>query len=121
FTLTTGHSVGVQITPAKAADLDPHTNVLDVAGDSHVTQTLWRPNDPTMVADMGDSFCGLWKLSSQRSESAPAPTHDFIVGNKGGSDCVTAAAWDPTGTMLAVATYNDLRGSITMYNTQGAA
>lgn len=121
FTLTTGHSVGVQITPAKAADLDPHTNVLDVASDSHVTQTLWRPNDPTMVADMGDSFCGLWKLSSQRSESAPAPTHDFIVGNKGGSDCVTAAAWDPSGTMLAVATYSDLSGSITMYNTQGAA
>ncbi|KAK2757669.1 hypothetical protein FQN54_004638 [Arachnomyces sp. PD_36] len=121
FTLTTGHSVGVQITPAKAADLDPHTNILAVAGDAHVTKALWRPHDPTILAEMGESFCGLWKLSSQRSEGAPAPAHEPLVNCKGDSDCVTGAAWDPTGTMLAVATYSDLSGSITMYNTQGAA
>ena len=121
FTLTSGHSVGVQITPAKAADLDPHTNILAVAGDNHVTQTLWRPNDPTVLAEMGESFCGFWKLSSQRAENAPAPVHESLVGGKGGSDCVTAAAWDPSGTMLAVATYNDLCGSITMYGLHGAA
>src|SRR5947207_249003 len=30
-------------------------------------------------------------------------------------------AWDPAGVMLAVATYNDLMGSITMYSVQGTA
>ncbi|KAL1859981.1 hypothetical protein Plec18170_001930 [Paecilomyces lecythidis] len=114
FTLTTGQSVGVQITPAKAADLSPDTAVLDVAGDSHVTRSLWRPRDSTVVATAGDAFCSLWKLSGQR-----ASIQEKLVESTGDSRCVSAIAWDPTGQKLAVATYNDLRGSITMYNADG--
>ncbi|PWY94416.1 WD repeat protein [Aspergillus sclerotioniger CBS 115572] len=116
FTLTTGHSVGVQITPAKAADLGPDTAILDVASDDHVTRALWRPKDPTVVVAAGDSFCSLWRLSS-----TSAPVQEKLVENKGDSACVSAVAWDPLGQKLAVATYNDMRGSITMYDVSGNA
>ncbi|PWY88450.1 WD repeat protein [Aspergillus heteromorphus CBS 117.55] len=116
FTLTTGHSVGVQITPAKAADLGPDTAILDVASADHVTRALWRPKDPTVVVAAGDSFCSLWKLSS-----SAAPVQEKLVENKGDSTCVSAVAWDPLGQKLAVATYNDMRGSITMYDVSGNA
>ncbi|OJJ40321.1 hypothetical protein ASPWEDRAFT_203403 [Aspergillus wentii DTO 134E9] len=116
FTLTTGHSVGVQITPTKAADLSPNTAILDVAGDDHVTRTLWRPRDPTVVVAAGDTFCSLWKLSS-----SSAPVQEKLVESKGDDACVSTVAWDPTGQKLAVATYNDMRGSITMYDVHGYA
>ncbi|KAL4868575.1 hypothetical protein BDV12DRAFT_96058 [Aspergillus spectabilis] len=116
FTLTNGHSVGVQITPAKAADLSPNTAILDVAGDEHVTRTLWRPQDPTVVVAAGDTFCSLYKLSSTSS-----PVEERLVENKGDNVWVSAVAWDPQGQKLAVATYNDMRGSITMYDVAGNA
>lgn len=121
FTLTTGQSVGVQITPAKAADLSPDTAVLDVAGDSHVTRTLWRPRDPTVVAAAGDAFCSLWRLSSPRSPSSLGAVQEKLVENRGDNTCISTVAWDPTGQKLAVATYNDLSGSITMYDVHGDA
>ncbi|KAI9372062.1 WD40-repeat-containing domain protein [Aspergillus egyptiacus] len=116
FTLTTGHSVGVQITPAKAADLSPHTTILDAPCDDHVTSTVWRPRDPTVVVAAGDTFCSLYKLSS----TAP-PVQEKLVDGKGDNVLVTAVAWDPLGQKLAVATYNDMRGSITMYDVDGNA
>ncbi|RAL09636.1 WD40 repeat domain-containing protein [Aspergillus homomorphus CBS 101889] len=116
FTLTTGHSVGVQITPAKAADLGPDTALLDVAVDEHVTRTLWRPNDPTVVVAAGDTFCSLWRLSSNAS-----PVQEKLVENNGDRTCVSAVSWEPNGHKLAVATYNDMRGSITMYDVFGHA
>lgn len=116
FTLTTGHSVGVQITPAKAADLSPDTTILDVADRDHVTTTLWRPQDPTVVVAAGDAFCNLYKLSS----NAP-PVREKLVENKGDNVWVSAVAWDPLGQKLAVATYNDMRGSVTMYDVAGNA
>ncbi|KAL4920295.1 WD40-repeat-containing domain protein [Aspergillus aurantiobrunneus] len=116
FTLTNGHSVGVQITPAKAADLSPDTAIIDVAGGDHVTTTLWRPQDPTVVVAAGDTFCSLYKLSS-----ASLPVQEKLVENKGDNVWVSAVAWDPLGQKLAVATYNDMRGSITMYDVAGNA
>ncbi|PLB34539.1 WD40 repeat-like protein [Aspergillus candidus] len=116
-TLENGHSVAVQITPAKAADLSPNTAILDVAGDSHVTRTLWRPHDPTVVVTAGDTFCSLWKLSS-----FAAPVQEKLVESKENGACVSAVSWNPTGQKLAVATYyNDVRGSITMYDVDGHA
>ncbi|KAL4778799.1 WD40-repeat-containing domain protein [Aspergillus varians] len=116
FTLTTGHSVGVQITPAKAADLSPDTAIIDMASEYHVTTTLWRPHDPTVVVAAGDTFCSLHKLSSTSS-----PIQEELVKNKGDNVWVSAVAWDPLGQKLAVATYNDMRGSITMYDVDGNA
>ncbi|KAL3461369.1 hypothetical protein BJX64DRAFT_260928 [Aspergillus heterothallicus] len=116
FTLTTGQSIGVQITPAKAADLSPDTAIIEVAGDDHVTRTLWRPHDPTVVVAAGDTFCSLYKLSS----TSP-PAQEKLVEDKGDNVWVSAVAWDPQGQKLAVATYNDMRGSITTYDVAGNA
>lgn len=122
FTLTTGQSVGVQITPAKAADLSPNVALVDVAGNSHVTTTLWRPHDPTLVAVAGESFCGLWRVvSSNASSFSLALELENLVENRTDGTCVSTVAWDPTGQRLAVATYNELRGAITMYDIHGAA
>ncbi|PGH29470.1 hypothetical protein GX50_07784 [[Emmonsia] crescens] len=120
YTLTVGQSTGVQISPSKAADLGPDTILLDIDGDSQITQTLWRPDDPTTVTAAGDTFCGLWKLSGPRSSTAP--THESLVEAKGDGTCVTASSWDSAGKMLAVATYQDpMNGNITMYGQDGTA
>lgn len=116
FTLTTGHSVGVQITPAKAADLSPDTATLHVAPQGHVTRALWRPGDPTVFAAAGDDFCSIWKLSL----SSP-PTEEKIVENDSDHALISAVSWDPTGEKLAVATYRDTRGAVSIYNVQGYA
>ncbi|KAL2853795.1 WD40-repeat-containing domain protein [Aspergillus pseudoustus] len=116
FTLTNGQSIGVQITPAKAADLSPDTAIIDVAGVDHVTRSLWRPHDPTVVVAAGDTFCSLYKLSS----TSP-PAQEKLVENKGDNVWVSAVAWDPQGQKLAVATYNEMRGSITTYDVAGNA
>ncbi|KAL1956296.1 hypothetical protein VTO42DRAFT_7469 [Malbranchea cinnamomea] len=113
FTLSTGQSKGVQIDPAKAADLTPDTTVVDIPGLDHVTKASWRPNDPLTLVAAGDTFCGLWKLSGQRSSVAPA--HHDLVENT----IVTAFDWDETGHMLAVATYEDYLGAIRTFNLQG--
>ncbi|EEP80567.1 predicted protein [Uncinocarpus reesii 1704] len=115
FTLTTGQSVGVQVSPIKAADLGPETALIDALGESHVMRTAWRPNDPLTFAAAGDTFCGLWKLSGQRPSTPP--TRTTLVT----SSCVTAMDWDSTGEMLAVATYDNFFGTITMYDASGTA
>ncbi|EAS36336.3 WD repeat protein [Coccidioides immitis RS] len=115
FTLTTGQSVGVQISPVKAADLGPDTTLVDVSGESHMMRAAWRPHDPLVFAAAGDTFCGLWKLSGQRSPTFP--THTTLVAGS----CVTAIDWDSTGNMLAVATYDNFIGSITIYDNHGNA
>jgi WD40 repeat protein len=122
-TLTTGRSVGVQITPAKVADLGPHTTVVDVAvpRDDHVIRTVWRPYDSSVFAASGDTFCDLWKLSTPSSHAGSAPVHERLFDSRGDGTWVTALAWDPTGQKLAVATYNEMRGSIAMYNVNGDA
>ncbi|KAJ5762175.1 uncharacterized protein N7511_005557 [Penicillium nucicola] len=114
FALTNGGSVGVQISPAKAADLTPDTALLDA--EDHVTRALWRPKDPTMVVAAGDTFCDLWKLSSSSS-----PVKKKIVDHKNSSTCVSAVGWDAVGEKLAVATCAEQRGTITMYNVNGEA
>ncbi|KAK2739721.1 hypothetical protein FQN55_009311 [Onygenales sp. PD_40] len=119
FTLTVGQSTGVQITPSKAADLGPDTILLDVDSDSHITQTLWRPDDPTVVAAAGDIFCGIWKLSSSRSSSGPA--YEPVAEIKPDQTSVTALGWDSSGKVLAVATYSEsMNGSVTLYSKEGA-
>jgi WD40 repeat protein len=120
YTLTNGHSVGVQITPAKVADLKPETKVLGVADDHHVTRSMWRPFDPSILAASGEQFCGLWKVSSHdfRSDSQTPPYLSLIDDSD--TSFVSAAAWEPGGTLLAIATYNrlDFTGQLRVYNAQ---
>lgn len=113
YTLSMGQSVGVQIVPPKAADLTPETVLVDMPGPGHVTKTCWRPNDPLTFVAAGDTVCGLWKLSGQRSSTAP--TFQSLVENI----IVTALDWDQTGQTLAVATYKDYVGTVTTFDRQG--
>ena len=118
YTLTNGHSVGVQITPAKVADLKAETKILGVADEHHVTRSLWRPHDPSILAASGEQFCGLWKVSSQdfRPDSQPPPYLGLIDDSD--TTFVSAASWEPGGTLLAIATYNrlDFTGQLRVYN-----
>lgn len=114
FTLTTGQSIGVQISPVKAADLTPDTTLVDVLGETHMMRTAWRPHDPLVFAAASDTLCALWKLSGQRSSLAPTST--TLVT----SSCVTALDWDSSGKMIAVATYDNLMGTITLYDKDGS-
>ena len=120
YTLTNGHSVGVQITPAKVADLKPETKILGVADEHHVTHSMWRPHDPSILAASGEQFCGLWKVSSQdfRPDSQ-SPLYLSLIDDSDTS-FVSAAAWEPGGTLLAIATYNrvDFTGQLRVYNAQ---
>jgi len=120
YTLTNGHSVGVQITPAKVADLKPTCTILAVAEANHVTQTLWRPWDPSILAASGEHFCGLWKVSGHddRGHVQHTPCHTLI--DRSDNARVTALAWEPGGSLLAVATYSEseLAGLVRVYDAQ---
>lgn len=111
-TLSTGSSAGVQISPAKAADLAPDTALLQA--DDHVITTRWRPRDSTLLAAAGESSCSLWKLSL-----SSAPVQNRFLDVKGSGAYVSGIAWDAVGSKLAVATIRDMKGAITMYNTEG--
>jgi WD40 repeat protein len=110
--LTTGPSVGVQISPAKAADLAPDTALLQ-AGD-HVISTAWHPRDSTLLVAAGDTFCSLWKLSLSSD-----PVQNRFLDLKGSGAYVSAVAWNAIGAKLAVASIRDMKGTVTMYNTDG--
>ena len=117
--ITTGPSVGVQMSPARIKDLEPQAKILAVAGDSNITRLLWRPSGSTVLADAGEQFCGLWKVSDD-DRAITASYHpiteslDHLI--------VSAVAWDPTGQLLAVATYNDadLAGKLRVYEVTDA-
>src|ERR1700722_15826942 len=120
YTLTKGHSVGVQITPAKVADLKPETKILGVADDHHVTHTMWRPHDPSILAASGEQFCGLSQVSSHDfKQTSQLPRYLSLIDDSDTS-IVSAAAWEPGGTLLAIATYNrsDFTGQLRVYNAQ---
>ncbi|KAF3490543.1 WD repeat protein [Arthroderma uncinatum] len=113
YTLTNGQSVGVQIAPPKAIDLTTDTVLLDVGADNHVTKTAWRPGDSLLVGASAESYCGLWKLTGQRSSSSPG--HEILTNAAN----VTAMEWEPAGNVLAVATYADFEGAVSLYSPQG--
>ena len=110
-TLTTGHSIGIQMSPAKAADLTPDTVMLD---EDHAVSASWCPKDPSLLLTTGDTFCSLWKLSATAE-----PARNRFLSLKGSGAFVSAVAWDSAGAKLVVASYRDLKGNVTIYNTDG--
>jgi WD40 repeat protein len=123
-TLETGHSVGVQVLPAKSAESDlfvPESMVLHVADEAHVTDTSWRPTDPTVLAASGHDFVGVWKIPNQSPRpGAVLPPFQNVVDKRDDS-MVSAMAWEPGGTMLAIAVFdNRTAGAIRIYDGQEA-
>ncbi|KIX02141.1 uncharacterized protein Z518_08080 [Rhinocladiella mackenziei CBS 650.93] len=122
-TLTTGASIGVQVAPAKAADLTPSTSVLQIPSPAGVeeskalTRVCWRPGDNNIVTAMGDNFCGVWNTSERSSDSDSVPSfHELVESTE--TNLVSAVAWEPNGEMLAVATYTNHSGQIHLFDGQ---
>ncbi len=123
-TLDNGHSVGVQFGPAKFADsevLVAESMVLQVADDEHVTDASWRPSDPTVLAASGSDFVGVWKIPDQPSPpGAVLPPFQNLI-DRTDEAMVSAIAWEPGGTMLAIAVFDDhTAGAIRIYDGQDA-
>lgn len=124
-TLDTGSSVAVQFLPAKNADSDallvPESMVLHVADEEHVTAASWRPTDPTILAASGHDFVGVWKIPNLPPRpGAVLPPFQNLV-DKRDDAMVSAMAWEPGGTMLAIAVYdNRTAGAIRIYDGQEA-
>ena len=109
-TLTHGESIGVQVAPAKIADLGPSTSILDVPNNQPLSQTLWKPQDQQTITARGDTVCGVWRARTNFREFVPVRPSDGTL--------VTALAWEPEGRALAVATYSDNGGELHLYQGQ---
>lgn len=123
-TLETGHSVGVQSAPPKTTELDlgiPESMILHVADDDHVISASWRPADPSVLAASGHNFLGVWKIPNQASRpGAVLPPFQTVI-DKRDDAMVSAMAWEPRGTMLAIAVFDDhTAGAIRIYDGQDA-
>lgn len=117
-TLEAGHSVGVQSDPAKDL-LVPESVVLHVADDEHVTSASWRPTAPPLLAAYGNDFLGIWKIANQPPRpGAVLPPFQTVI-DKRDDAMISAMAWEPGGTMLAVAVFDDhTTGAIRIYDGQ---
>jgi WD40 repeat protein len=123
-TLDNGHSVGVQFAPTKIADSEAvvaDSMILHVADEEHVTDASWRPTEPTVLAVSGHDFVGVWKIPNQPSPpGAVLPPFQSVI-DKGDETMVSAMAWEPGGTMLAIAVFDDqTAGAIRIYDGQDA-
>ena len=112
-TLTTGDSIGIQVAPAKIADLGPSTTVLNMPGASQLNQACWRPQDQNVIVASGESICSVWRTQQD------TPSHqDLIAIPRGDAKTITSVAWEPNGKALAVATWSEHGGELHLYDSQ---
>ncbi|KEF57772.1 uncharacterized protein A1O9_05692 [Exophiala aquamarina CBS 119918] len=128
-TLSNGASVGVQVAPAKVANLSPSTLVLSTqdvpaAGSPrpprHVTRVSWRPGHPNVVTAMGDDFCGTWKLEDRTAKTENGVPFQALV-ESAQSEFMSALAWEPNGEVFALATYSNQTGQLHLFDGQELA
>ena len=121
-TLLTGKSTGIQVAPAKVANLAQSTTILNIPGRSNgehlksITRITWRPGDRKVVTAMGDDFCGYWDVGTGSSPSITPRYQDLVEPTP--AKLTSASAWQPNGDMLAVATYSDQSSDILMFDGQ---
>ncbi|KAK5101732.1 hypothetical protein LTS08_004191 [Lithohypha guttulata] len=111
-TLTSGVSVEVQVAPAKVTNLGPSSAILSLDTAQTISRALWRPaENPTLIAQ-GDVLCGVWNLAGQdlRPDSVKPRARTVLPLDQIGF--VTAASWDLSGSLLAVATYSEEEGQV---------
>lgn len=117
-TLTRGSSRAIQVAPAKVSNLVPSSAVLSLEHSQSIVKALWRPTDVATLIAQGDKFCGVWSLTGQNLQPdsvKPIPTSLFSSGDTG---FVTAASWNPGGSLLAVATFSEQEGQIHLFDGQ---
>ncbi|KIW49326.1 hypothetical protein, variant 1 [Exophiala xenobiotica] len=122
-TLSNGASVGIQVAPAKVANLAPSTTYLQIQDivpspeAKSLTRVSWRPTDNNIVTAIGDNFCGTWNLASDSKQQPPF--QELLESST--STLVSAVAWEPSGEMLAIATYSNQSGQIHLFDGQELA
>ena len=116
YTLNTGASVGVQVPPAKVANLAQSANILNVppstndAVSKSLTRIAWHPRNSMVLAAMGDDFCDIWDFgASSRFQRLVESTEAKLT---------SAVSWEPHGDMLALATYTNESGHIHIFDGQ---
>ncbi|KIW24919.1 hypothetical protein, variant [Cladophialophora immunda] len=122
-TLATGQSIGVQVAPAKVANLSASTTILQIpSGNNHeaskpLTRIAWRPRDDKLLTAMGDDFCGFWNAADQAPDAIGPPRFQELL-ESGDGKLISAMAWEPNGELLAVATFSDQSGQIHLFDGQ---
>ena len=113
-TLTSGDSIGIQVAPAKIADLVPSTTIIDAPNDRHLTQTSFSPHEQSILTSRGDYTCGVWRTLN--SALGKPSFHELLNYRDADESLVTALAWEPTGSMLAIATYTQGFGGLHLFD-----
>ncbi|KIW96269.1 uncharacterized protein Z519_03337 [Cladophialophora bantiana CBS 173.52] len=122
-TLATGQSIGIQVAPAKVANLSASTTILQIPPTTGhetskpVTRVAWRPGDDKLLTAIGDDYCGFWNVADQASDTS-GPAHFQELLESGEGRLVSAMAWEPNGELLAVATYSDHSTQIHLFDGQ---
>lgn len=125
-TLSNGASIGIQVAPAKVANLSPSTIVLDtkdplaVGPPRNVTTVSWRPGYTNVVTAMGDNFCGTWKPIDRPTKSEARIPFQSLV-ESADSELMSALSWNPEGEVLALATYSSQSGQLHLFDGQELA
>ncbi|RMZ77006.1 hypothetical protein DV738_g4573, partial [Chaetothyriales sp. CBS 135597] len=112
-TLSKGESVGVQVAPAKAADLSSSTTILNLDNEKQISQALWKPHDDQILSVRGVSVCGVWGVQQPQNEF-----QELVSVESASGLVVTAMAWEPNGAALAVATCSQNGGELHLYEGQ---
>ena len=120
-TLTNGLTVGVQVAPAKIADLAPTTTILAAPEGEHVMNLGFSQPDSQYLVAAGEHFCVYWKNKSISAGTlgTPSPCKDLIDASE--EVMVTALAWEPTRLVLVVATYDNQFGQLHIFGGRNLA
>ncbi|KAH0843510.1 hypothetical protein FOPE_08551 [Fonsecaea pedrosoi] len=122
-TLATGHSVGIQVAPAKVANLSASTTILELPPNpgseipKSISRIQWRPGDDNLLTAMGDDFCGFWTAADQASDAVGSPSFQELLESRD-EKSISSMAWEPNGELLAVATFSARFGQIHMFDGQ---
>jgi len=115
-TLSIGQSREIQVAPAKVSNLGPTSAILSLATPQHIVRASWQPADAATLIAQGEAFCGVWNLAGHDlypDSVKPLPQTLFSPNSV---DMVTATAWDPSGSLLAVATHSDQGDQIHLFD-----
>lgn len=116
-TLTNGESVATQVGPAKIMNLSPNSAILALDMAQTITRASWGSWDFETLTAQGETFCGVWNLSGQDLQPDSVKPLLKSLFPSGEPATVTAAAWDPRGNVLALATYSD-RAQVHLFDGQ---
>ena len=115
-------SIGIQVAPAKIADLSQSTTILNIPNQGNyessrsISQITWRPGDHKVLTAMGDDFCGFWEIGRSGPDPLVPRFKELVKPTR--AKLTSASTWESNGDMLAIATYSDQSANILMFDGQ---